>query len=168
MNSFHSSAKRFLFLFIWSICLLRVWLKQYPTAHPEHGSSGPADCQTYRFEGEREKRTDLHLKSLAAVSEVFSNKHSALLANKESCGIYILLSVTILCVKRCEYSQVLQPTLSGQIERSATLRFLTPWTLRRSSSTPCLTILLPSLGAMEQVYVLSVSFNNIEDWARKE
>jgi hypothetical protein len=45
---------------------------------------------------------------------------------------------------------------------------LTPWTLRRSSSTPCLTILLPSLGAMEQVYVLSVSFNNIEDWARKE
>src|SRR6187402_1113355 len=47
---------------------------------------------------------------------------------------------------------VLQPTLSGQMERSATLRFLTPWTLRRSSRTPCLTILFPSLGAIEHVY----------------
>ena len=150
------------------LCLLKAWPKQYPTAHPEHGSSGPVDCQTYRFEGERKKRTDLHLKSLAAVTEVFSNKHSALLANKESCGIYVLLSAAILCVERREYSQVLQPTLSGQIERSATLRFLTPWTLRRSSSTPCLTMLLPSLGAMEQVYVLSVSSNNIGDRARKE
>lgn len=46
---------------------------------------------------------------------------------------------------------VLQPTLSGQMDRSETLRPLTPWTLRRSSSTPCLTMLLPSLGAMEHV-----------------
>ena len=50
---------------------------------------------------------------------------------------------------------MLHPTLSGQIDRSATLRFLTPWTLRRSSRTPCLTILLPSFGAMEQVYISS-------------
>jgi hypothetical protein len=46
---------------------------------------------------------------------------------------------------------VLQPTLSGQMDRSATLRPLTPWTLRRSSRTPCLTIELPLRGAMEHV-----------------
>jgi hypothetical protein len=51
-----------------------------------------------------------------------------------------------------DHSQVLQPTLSGQMDRSATLRFFTPWTFKRSSRTPCLTMLFPSLGAMEQVY----------------
>jgi hypothetical protein len=46
---------------------------------------------------------------------------------------------------------VLQPTLSGQMDKSATLRPFTPCTFRRSSSTPCLTMELPSLGAMEHV-----------------
>ncbi len=46
---------------------------------------------------------------------------------------------------------VLHPTLSGQMDRSAHLRPRTPWTLRRSSRTPCLTIELPWRGAMEQV-----------------
>lgn len=47
--------------------------------------------------------------------------------------------------------KVLQPTLSGQTERSETLSPLTPWTLRRSSSTPCFTIEFPSLGPILQV-----------------
>src|SRR5437762_12994326 len=37
------------------------------------------------------------------------------------------------------------------MERSATLRFWRPWTLRRSSRTPCLTMLFPSFGAIEHV-----------------
>jgi len=41
--------------------------------------------------------------------------------------------------------------LTGQILRSATFRPLTPCTLRRSSRTPCLTMELPSLGAIEHV-----------------
>lgn len=47
--------------------------------------------------------------------------------------------------------KVLQPTLSGQMLRSETFRFLTPWTFSLSSKTPCLTMLLPFFGAMLQV-----------------
>jgi len=48
--------------------------------------------------------------------------------------------------------KVLQPTLSGQIDKSQTLRPLTPWTLRRSSTTPPWGAMeLPSRGAMLHV-----------------
>lgn len=47
---------------------------------------------------------------------------------------------------------VLQPTLSGQMDRSQTFRPLTPWTFKRSSKTPpCGAMELPSRGAMLHV-----------------
>lgn len=62
------------------------------------------------------------------------------------------LCFTVIIRSDSSSTYVLQPTLSGQMLRSATLRPLTPCTLRRSSTTPCLTMLLPSRGAMEQVW----------------
>lgn len=48
--------------------------------------------------------------------------------------------------------KVLQPTLSGQMDKSQTLRPFTPCTFKRSSTTPpCGAKELPSRGAMLQV-----------------
>ena len=93
----------------------------------------------------------LHFEGGARVAEVLGDKGSALLADQEGGRVPVKGVNTMLERTGVEITYVLQPTLSGQIERSATLRPLTSCTFRRSSSTPCLTMLLPSLGAMEHV-----------------
>ena len=95
-------------------------------------------------------RGDLHLQGFARVPQILTHEHSGLLADEKGSRVSgSLVSVTSIAFVTATH--VLQPTLSGQILKSATLRPSTPWTFRRSSSTPCLTMLLPSFGAMEQV-----------------
>lgn len=119
-------------------------------------------------------RRNLHIQRLARVSKVFRREDGALLTDEQSGGVPVPSQrcVLVTCIsqrarirtaraevgekqierqKSSQHTYVLQPTLSGHMLRSATLRPWTPWTLRRSSRTPCLTMLLPSLGAIEQV-----------------
>lgn len=95
-------------------------------------------------------RGNLHVQGFARVSQILTHEHSSLLANEKGSRVSeSLVNASFIAFGTATY--VLQPTLSGQILRSATLRPSTPCTFRRSSNTPCLTILFPSFGAMEQV-----------------
>lgn len=118
-------------------------------------------------------RRHLHIQRLTRVSKIFRREDGTLLTDKQSSGVSVPSQrcVPVTCISQCaricaaraeekqkikrqkssQHTYVLQPTLSGHMLRSATLRPWTPWTLRRSSRTPCLTMLLPSLGAIEQV-----------------
>lgn len=98
---------------------------------------------------------DLHIQISSRIAKVLRNEDCALLADKESSLLVRMVSIWQNFKgtnKRTLTLKVLQPTLSGQIDRSQTLRPLTPCTLRRSSTTPPWgAIELPSRGAMLHV-----------------
>lgn len=93
-----------------------------------------------------------HIEIRTGVSKVLGSEDGAFLADQQGRLKSINIEYVPLKRKRKELTlKVLQPTLSGQMDKSHTLRPLTPWTFRRSSTTPCLTMELPSRGAMLHV-----------------
>lgn len=77
-------------------------------------------------------RRDLHVQSGAAVSEIFGSEDSTLFTDEES-SLSITLASSYTSNQESNKSvlfalteKVLQPTLSGQILRSETFKFLTP------------------------------------------
>lgn len=67
---------------------------------------------------------DPHLESVTTIAKVLSRENGALLANEKSSLHYVSILPSGRGGELTE--KVLQPTLSGQMERSDTLRFLTP------------------------------------------
>ena len=92
-----------------------------------------------------------HVQCSAGISQILRNKHGAFLADQQ-CSLNDPLDWFPFSGMGPLTLKVLHPTLSGQIDKSQTLRPSTPWTFKRSSTTPpCLAIELPSRGAMLHV-----------------
>lgn len=77
----------------------------------------------------------LHLQCVSGVSQILCSEHCALLTNQKSSLVSLLASIRLRVTKSLTL-KVLQPTLSGQIDKSQTLSPLTPCTFKRSSTTP--------------------------------
>jgi hypothetical protein len=71
---------------------------------------------------------NLHVQSSTTIAKVFGREDGALLANQEGSLDSRVSNVCIEDPIRVEgpTEKVLQPTLSGQIERSETFKFFTP------------------------------------------